>query len=70
MTKIIVTYQGISFHTTKAAIKRGVGDNESFNEAVRQSYDSLVSFMKTTSIAYGQSGHWNGYNIQLDIIRA
>lgn len=67
--KIKVASGGMSFYVTAAAVKRGVGDNASFNEAVRQCYDSLKRWAKADSIVVGQAGSWNGYSLQMDFIK-
>ena len=62
-----------SFYTTSNAIKRGVGDNTLFNDAVRMCYDSMVKFNKRAvakgeTPACGQAGTWNGIDVQLTMV--
>lgn len=73
MNKVRVVSGDVHFYTSVSAIKRGVGDNTKFNEAVRQCYDSLMNFNKRVMesggvTACGQAGNWNGINVQIDLI--
>lgn len=69
---ILVRANGISFRTTAAAIRDGVGTNSEFNIAARA---ALLEFEVKRRLMYkkdgteirGLLGSWNGYNIQMDI---
>jgi len=42
MSKVRVIINGVSFYTTKAQIKRGVGDNASINYFVQSALDECI----------------------------
>ena len=70
-SKIRVIVNGISFYTTHAAIKRGVGDSSSVNVAVRQVYDEIMSEgilgrLRTVSI-YNHRMEKESLNVQISL---
>lgn len=44
--KLLLTIDGVSFYTTAAAIKRGVGQSSSVNAAAFQVYQELMNYRK------------------------
>lgn len=65
--KINVTINGISFYTTSAAIKRGVGNNSNVNVAVQQVFENLHNAVgiSTTIRLYDHQMKQHTYDIQL-----
>ena len=65
--KINVTINGISFYTTSAAIKRGVGNNSNVNVAVQQVFADLYNAVGigTTIRLYDHQMKQHTYVIQL-----
>lgn len=65
---IRIIANGIHFYTSKAAIRRGVGDHINLNTAVQEALASLENMRKTDKIPpVGLSGTWNGFNVQIDL---
>jgi hypothetical protein len=50
--KYRVIVNGVSFYTTGAAIKRGVGDSVSVNTVVRQLFENLFNAVGICFYAY------------------
>jgi hypothetical protein len=65
--KINVIVNGISFYTTSAAIKRGVGNNSNVNVAIRQVFADLHNAVGicTTVRLYDHQMTQHTYDIQL-----
>ena len=65
--KINVTINGISFYTTSAAIKRGVGNNSNVNVAVQQVFADMFNAVgiSTTIRLYDHQMKQHKYDIQL-----
>lgn len=57
----------ISFRTTAGDIRSGVGDHSAFNHALQQALEEIDRLRKSGSPVSGIAGHWNDYNVQLDI---
>lgn len=71
--KVRIVSGNVHFYTTTNAIKRGVGDSSAFNLAVQMCYDSMLNFNKRAvakgeTPACGQSGTWNGIDVQLTMV--
>ena len=60
-----VICNGCSFYTTETAIREGIGDFISFNEAVRQALSALESGNDSST---GICGTFKNMQIQLDLI--
>ena len=65
--KINVIVNGISFYTTSAAIKRGVGNNSNVNVAIRQVFADMHNAIGigTTVRLYDHQMKQHTYDIQL-----
>jgi hypothetical protein len=67
MSKIRVIMNGVSFYTTPAAIKRGVGDFSLINTAIQLCYEEMgrgAGLCKTYSI-YDSKMKKTDYTVQL-----
>lgn len=69
--KIRVIVNGVSFYTTKAQIKRGVGDNASINVFVRMAFaecirDGITGFGRTYR-AYNGNMQSTQYDLQINL---
>jgi hypothetical protein len=68
MVRVIVN--GVSFYTTKSAIKnRRVGDNSNLNEAIAQLYSNLFNAVGigTTMHIYDSKMKKHTYDIQINV---
>lgn len=69
---ILVRVNDVSFRTTAAMIRNGIGTSTEFNIATRAALLELevkrqLLYKKDGIEIRGMLGHWNGYGIQLDI---
>ena len=65
---IRVIVNNVSIYTTKTAIKRGIGDHIKINDAVQMAFVELERLRDGASLKpIGLTGHWNGYNVQIDL---
>jgi hypothetical protein len=71
--KILLTIDNVSFYTTASAIKNGVGQSESINDAARAVYKELMGYRKgesnilRKSIGCGGTGYF-GHNAQINLV--
>ena len=71
--KLLLTIDGISFYTNPTAIKRGVGQSESVNDAARQVYNELMEHRNSPSnilnktVGCGGTGY-HGHQAQVNIV--
>jgi hypothetical protein len=68
MVRVIVN--GVSFYTTKSAIKnRRVGDNSNLNEAIAQLYSNMFNAVGigTTMHIYDSKMKKHTYDIQINV---
>ncbi len=65
MLRLIIN--GIHIETTPAQIEKGIGDYEPVNQAVQEGYRTLTLMMADPAVR-GLAGHWNGYNVQIDVV--
>jgi len=65
--KYRVIVNGVSFYTTKAAIKRGVGDSVSVNTVVRQLFETMFNALGVASTMYVYDHKMNrvAYDVQI-----
>lgn len=68
-----VTINGISFYTSKAACKRGVGSDSNINAAVRLVYARMVEQkmplgIATTIVLYDHKMKRCSYDVQLSTV--
>jgi hypothetical protein len=65
--KINVIVNGISFYTTSAGIKRGVGNNSNVNVAIQQVFADMYNAVgiSTTIRLYDHKMIQHAYDIQL-----
>ena len=65
--KYRVIVNGISFYTTGAAIKRGVGDFVAVNAAVRQTFENMFNAtgIATTITVYDDRMQSTRYDVQI-----
>ena len=67
--KLRLVINGIHFHTTAKQIRYGIGDEYRGNAASQKCLLVLESMRRVEKIApCGLAGHWEGYNVQLDMI--
>lgn len=71
--KLLLTIDGVSFYTTAAAIKRGVGQSDTINEAARSVYNELMDYRKGISNVLqktvGCGGtNYSGHQAQINIV--
>ena len=69
--KVRVIVNGVSFFTTKAQIKRGVGDNASINMFAQMALercirDDLAGFGKTYT-AYNGNMQYSSFDVQINL---
>jgi GTP cyclohydrolase III len=71
--KFRVIINDISFFTNASQIRRGVGDTAKPNAAIQKCLDALEFTRSGDGVAdqcaSGLAGRWEGFNVQLDIIR-
>jgi len=71
MSKVRVIVNGVSFYTTKAQIKRGVGDNASINMFAQMALDECiregVAGLGKTYRAYNGNMQSTAYDLQIDL---
>ena len=65
--QILVRVDGISFRTTAAMIREGVGSTSSFNRAVIAALQALEHQRDQDIKPIGLVGWWEDYEVQLDI---
>lgn len=65
--KYRVIVNGVSFYTTGAAIKRGVGDSVSVNAVVRQLFENLFNGIgiSSTMTVYDNKMNRVSYDVQI-----
>ena len=63
-----VIINGVSFYTTAKAIRAGVGDFTKVNEAIRNAMGAL-EFLRASDPAVGLVGSWQGYAVQLSMVK-
>lgn len=65
--KYRVIVNGVSFYTTGAAIKRGVGDSVSVNTVVRQLFENMFNAvgMASTMTVYDHKMNKVSYDVQI-----
>lgn len=65
--KLNVIVNGVSFYTTSAAVKRGVGNNSNVNVAVQQVFENMHNAIGigTTIRLYDSKMQQHTYDIQL-----
>jgi len=65
--KYRVIVNGVSFYTTGAAIKRGVGDSVTVNTVVRQLFESMFNAVGigSTIHVYDQKMNRVSYHVQI-----
>ena len=65
--KYRVIVNGVSFYTTGAAIKRGVGDSVSVNVVVRQLFENMFNAIGITSTMHVYDHKMNrvSYDVQI-----
>ena len=65
--KYRVRVNGISFYTSSAAIKRGVGDSVSVNTVVRQLFENLFNAtgISSTMTVYDHKMNRVSYDVQI-----
>jgi len=65
--KINVIVNGVSFYTTSAAIKRGVGNNSNINVAIQQVFADMFNAVgiSTTIRLFDHQMKQHTYDIQL-----
>lgn len=65
--KYRVIVNGVSFYTTGAAIKRGVGDSVSVNTVVRQLFENLFNAngIASTMTVYDNKMNRVSYDVQI-----
>jgi hypothetical protein len=68
--KYRVIVNGVSFYTTGAAIKRGVGDNVSVNTVVRQLFENMFNAIgiASTMTVYDHKMDRVKYDVQISKI--
>ena len=59
----------ISFYSTAKSCREGVGDRADLNKAVYEAYWALEDSRKNQKTSTGISGSWNGYGLQLSMIK-
>lgn len=69
--KYRVVVNGVSFYTTGAAIKRGVGDFVGVNCAVRQCFENMFNAIgiATTVTLYDHKMNRVSYDVQISKVR-
>lgn len=60
--KLLLTIDGVSFYTTAAAIRRGVGQSDTINNAARSVYKELMDYRKTENGILSQTTGCGGTN--------
>ena len=67
MKKYRVIVNGVSFYTSAAAIKRGVGDSISVNTVVRQLFENMFNAIGVGSTMYVYDNKMNrvSYDVQI-----
>lgn len=67
----VIASGAISFYATAGDIRKGVGDTSKFNEALRKCLAALElqRFSDNIPSCVGLTGHWEGFNVQLDMHR-
>jgi len=65
--KYLVIVNGVSFYTSAAAIKRGVGNSVSVNTVVRQLFENLFNAVgiSSTMSVYDHKMHRVSYDVQI-----
>ena len=65
--KYRVIVNGVSFYTTGAAIKRGVGDSVAVNTVVRQLFEKMFNAigMVSTMVVYDGKMQRTSYDVQI-----
>jgi len=68
--KYRVIVNGVSFYTTGAAIKRGVGDSVSVNTVVRQLFENLHNGIGIASTMHVYDHKMNrvSYDVQISMV--
>lgn len=69
--KVRVIVNGVSFYTTKAQIKRGVGDNASINMFVQEALERCIrdgiAGLGKTYRAYNGNMQYSSYDVQINL---
>jgi len=65
--KYLVTVNGVSFYTSAAAIKRGVGNSVSVNTVVRQLFENMFNAVGigSTMSVYDHKMNRVSYDVQI-----
>jgi hypothetical protein len=67
--KLRLVINGIHFHTTAKKIRAGIGDEYRGNAAAQKCLLVLENMREVEKFPpVGLAGHWEGYNVQLDMI--
>lgn len=71
MSKVRLIVNGVSFYTTKAQIKRGVGDNASINMfaqlALEECIREGIAGLGKTYRAYNGNMQYSSYDLQINL---
>lgn len=71
--KLLLTIDNVSFYTTASAIKKGIGQSESVNNAARSVYKELMDYRKVkngvigNTLGCGGTGYF-GHQAQINLV--
>lgn len=64
--KFRVILNGVSVFTTARTIRQGIGDSYSSNAAAQKALMELERLQEQAIPPAGLTGHWDGFNVQID----